>query len=75
LFRRSTKPSLYLRVEQIKALVQKRGWVLAYRHVPRMLNTQPDDMCRRARQEGKDVEYKGGNIPPDAPPLEVAALY
>jgi len=74
-FRRSTKPSLYLRIEQIKALVAERGWVVSYRYVPRQLNPHADDMCRRARAAGCDVEYSDGELPEGAPGLFVDQLY
>lgn len=38
LYKRSSKPSLYLAIEEVKALVRSRHWEVAYRYVPRQLN-------------------------------------
>ena len=69
------KPSLYITVEAIRKLVRDRRWQLAYRAVPRALNTHADDICRRAERAGAVVEFMDGSLPDDAPALDVAALY
>jgi len=60
LYKASSKPSLYLRLEGCKALVRKRRWAIAYRYVPRELNTVADDMATRARDTGATVEFWDG---------------
>ena len=75
LYKRSTKPSLYLTLEGTKALVKKRGWKVSYRYVPRELNTVPDDMCGRARAATADVEYREAKLPVGALGLDLDALY
>lgn len=48
---------------------------MAYRAVPRQLNVQADDMCRRALEAEGPVEFWDGQLPQGAPPLEVEQLY
>lgn len=75
LYKRSAKPSLYLALEGVKVLVARMGWRLAYRYVPRELNAQADDMCLRARAREANVVFREGQVPADAPPLDLQALY
>jgi hypothetical protein len=39
------------------------------------MNAQADDMCRRALASGGTVEFYAGQVPVDAPQLDVAALH
>ena len=39
------------------------------------MNSQADDMCRRARERGGVVEFRHGELPAGAPRLDVVALY
>ena len=73
-YKKVRKPSLYINIEGIKGLVRTRRWRVAFRSVPRQMNAQADDMCRRAEAAGKMVEYRGAPSM-DAPPLDVVTLY
>ena len=75
LYKCSAKPTLYLPIEGTKSLVRKRGWKVAFRYVPRVINGPADDMCRRALAAQQDVLFEEGQVPEDAPPLELDALY
>ena len=74
-YKKVRKASLYLTIVAIQELVRSRKWVLAYRAVPRALNEQADDMCRRAAAANEVVEFELGALPEGAPSLDVAALY
>jgi hypothetical protein len=75
IYRKARKPSLYLCVEGVKTLARRMKWRIAFRYIPRQLNSVPDDMCRRAEAAGVLVEYVGGEVPSDAPEVDLAALY
>lgn len=62
-YKKIRKPSLYVCVEGIKGLVREKRWNVAFRAVPRQMNAQADDMCRRAEAAGSTVEYRDGCIP------------
>ena len=75
MFKSSSKPSLYLRLEGCKALVRQRRWAVAYRYVPRELNAAADNMCTQAREAGASIEHWDGVLPEGAPPVDITALY
>jgi ribonuclease HI len=75
IFKKARKPSLYLCVEGVRALAKQRKWRIAFRYVPRQLNSVADDMCRRAEAAGAVVEYLDGALPPDAPRVDLEELY
>lgn len=74
-YKKVRKPSLYIAIEGIRSIVRQQYWKVAYRAIPRQMNAQADDMCRRALAAGGKVEYAQGDIPADAPHLDVTALY
>ena len=74
-YKKIRKPSLYITIKNIKGLVREKRWKAAFRAVPRQMNAQADDMCRRALAVGKQVEFLNGQVPEDAPPLAVDDLH
>ena len=60
IFKKARKPSLYLCVEGVRALAKQRKWRIAFRYVPRQLNSVADDMCRRAEASLARVELAAG---------------
>jgi hypothetical protein len=74
-YKKVRKPSLYINVESIRGLVRDRRWRIAFRAVPRQMNAQADDMCRRAEAAGNMVEYCDGMVPEDAPWIDVTTLH
>ena len=47
-YKKFRKPSLYINIESVRALCREHGWRVAFRAVPRQMNSVADDMCRRA---------------------------
>jgi hypothetical protein len=72
IYRQPRKPFLYQQVEEIRKLVKCLGLKIAYRHVPRRLNSVPDTMCRMALTATKDVSYLNGELPPDVEVLNLS---
>jgi riboflavin biosynthesis pyrimidine reductase len=57
IYRQPRKPFLYQKVEEVRQLVKRLGLKVAYRHVPRRLNSVPDAMCRLALAAAENVRY------------------
>jgi len=75
IYRQPRKPSLYEAVQDIRKLIKANSLRVAFRRVPRRLNSVPDAMCREALAAKKDVHYFGGKLPENVEPLDLAKLY
>ena len=70
IWKKPKKATIYQSIMGAKKLVSSRKWKVAYRNIPRELNTVPDYMCRTA-EHNQRVEFWGGKIPNEAPKFNI----
>ena len=75
IYRQPRKPFLYEVVQDVRKLIKNNNLRVAFRHVPRRLNSIPDAMCRAALAGKQDISYFEGALPEGAEPLNVSTLY
>ena len=75
IYKSPRKPYLYEVVNKVRNLIKYNNLKVAYRHVPRRLNSIPDAMCREAFASKQDVEYWGGDLPEGGEKLDLDWLY
>ena len=75
IYKRPQRPSIYWALEEVRKIEKRLGKPCAYRHIKRELNLAADDMTRRARPANPLVIFHKGQLPEDAPPLQMADVY
>jgi PHD-finger len=75
IYRQPRKPFLYQVVQDVRKLVRQQSMKVAFRHVPRRLNSIPDAMCREAFAAKANVHHFGGQLPDGLEPLDLPRLY
>ena len=66
---------MYWALNEIWELEKHLKCPIAYRNIPRELNTIPDDMCHRALAHKEPVTFHKGEVPDDAPSNQMEDIY